>query len=627
LIDRLRDARRTVGSLRLCWAAILPLILALSGCHVGAKKPSSLSSSGSSSSGSVLPTGVLSAAWEVDLHGSFPYGYDRVTRTIEVNSVELNGPSLVGALDAASGQWRWKSASLGSSWATEEVEPRSPVVTSSGIGFVSQQASYRTDDPAPLTAVRLSDGQPLWQSPAMTGIKIVGNILVGYSGPAVDAVDPRTGARRWQWALPSDCASPLILPTVQNSVIVRCDASFVSLRPSDGQAAWSWKPDGECVMQDSVANDYELAVVATCGSVARLILLDPATGAKLGDYQAPWAPGEAAPDDPSRGAPVPQLAEGTVILDSAHTVTVLTRTGSVLQTVHEARCETWPCGLAVGRRIVIGLHLGAAYAPTEGSTQLEALDATNGRLLWQRPLVADTLVFDRGLLYATGALPDPLWSSTITVLRPDNGDFHQVATLHATAQIVDVSAGHIFLKYDTPSSADPGFTTGEFRFDGTSKGLLGGAAAEQWPDACQLLTADQLQALDSKVKYVSVGRSVAVAGQQLPHAPLCTFSPSEVRRPVITIAVVWVTADVNQAARIASDYAGHSTQLPGLGVAAYKMNQGQDEKGRPNVATVLAAGRCVVEIGSPGDGKMSVAVAPLVVKKLATAATAAACRP
>ncbi|GIH21449.1 outer membrane protein assembly factor BamB family protein [Rugosimonospora africana] len=596
-------------------AAFLALVVVVSGCqHVSQK------------SASALPGGTLTASWTMNLHAIAPYGYDPTTRTIEVNSVDIQAPPEVGALDAASGRWRWHSGSLGGSWATTVVEPRTSLVTWHGIGFVSEAVSYNREDTAALTAVRLSNGKALWTAPALTGVQIVGGNLVGMNEQGVEAVNPETGALRWQWTATTDCTSPLVMPSVHATVLLECGTTIAALHPRNGHTAWTWRPDAGCDTQNTAADDQIVAVVMTCGSTARLVLLDPAAGTKLADRDVPWDPGDAPPDDPSRGAPQPLPAGGAVVVDGSHTATVLTSTGKVLQTAREARCGTDPCALADADRIILGLHEGSDAEP-EGSTRVEALNLTDGHPLWQRSLSVHDLALDGGLVYATGQLPEPLWSSTMTVLNPATGEFHQVAALHATMQDLYVHAGTIYLTYDTPSTSDFGFSEGAFHFTGTNQGLLGGADARQWPDACQLLTTQRLQARNPKMTYVSVASPVTINGQRLPHPPLCTFSPSDVTQPVITVSTVWSTTDRKQAAAVASEYARSTQPLPGLPVTAYARDSGQDQNGNHVVDTVLVAGGCVIDIGSPGDATLSTAVAPLVVDQLANAPTATLCRP
>ncbi|MFD0306527.1 hypothetical protein [Streptomyces sp. NPDC127119] len=83
---------------------------------------------------------------------------------------------------------------------------------------------------------------------------------------------------------------------------------------------------------------------------------------------------------------------------------------------------------------------------------------------------------------------------------------------------------------------------------GLDEPALGGVAPSDWPDACSLLSDEQLEGLGGDHVRLPVGGSRTVFGVGLPHATRCRFVPeSGSDKDIFVVTLRWVSADADTA--------------------------------------------------------------------------------
>ncbi|MGC5563171.1 PQQ-binding-like beta-propeller repeat protein [Streptomyces sp. FR-108] len=134
---------------------------------------------------------------------------------------------------------------------------------------------------------------------------------------------------------------------------------------------------------------------------------------------------------------------------------------------------------------------------------------------------------------------------------------------------------------------------------------LGGVAPSDWPDACSLLSDEQLDGLGEVYRRLPVGTSRTVFGVEVPHPTQCRFAgESGPDTDIFQIAVRWVAADSDAAGEIAASDLPWDTGVERLGRSAFLVPEpGTSELDLARPA-VVSSGRYVLDISAPKNEKL-----------------------
>ena len=493
------------------------------------------------------PPGPVATSWQLTtpVHHSGLPPYDQVAHTIiDGQLIVVSGHGL-NVLDARTGQDRWHYYRDGWSllgWAA----------TGSRIVVYQERDGHRGD--RLLLGFDAVSGRELWrQSGAVPAATDRTTLRWPAGSDAVLTTDgdrttlhgrsAETGRRLWTKPLPSDCALP--------------EAAGYA---SDGAGGLT-------------------AVALDCAERGRVLAVDPRTGdTRLNISYAAADPPEVV----VRGEAV-VVFDGTALRVYHRGKEILSRAGG---REGDAVCTTM-CPIAVddGRLVMV-------YRPdTDQPRRMEAVDLAAGRTLWQRdaPEYA-ALTASRGRLYALRpSLAENLLPAGIDIIELAGGAARTVPAPVVLGPRRDVvrpwlGTGGGLLYLSVPETAPRPFGAARLvalrgAGDGPGPAELGGVAAADWPDACDLLHERDLDVADSPHRgadYRPRPEYAQVGNVRLANAVSCTYEPpgEEQSAAAPRVTVEWVADTPGTAAGLLAALRatqGRARDVPGIGDEAYEL--------------------------------------------------------
>jgi hypothetical protein len=323
---------------------------------------------------------------------------------------------------------------------------------------------------------------------------------------------------------------------------------------TDGKTAWQWEAPAGCTVTYVRARDELIGAETLCAGETRYLSRLSSTGAQL--WKVPLRGGDAAAG--------PNW--------EPH--------GNVFQVWSGG--QNWAYNQD-GKQIFFQPNVtGEFHATSIGKTALFSygepnsgtlvgVDLTSGRKLWSRRLKVDDFLIDHGSVYLVGSMPEPLMPHFLASLDVRGGAV-ALSGMPPFGTVMGVDRGHLFVEVELNRFA-------AYRIGTAGSGFLGGADVKQWPDACTLVTAAQVnQAMSADAYHAVKDRALVVAGQRLPNSPRCRFLATS-KDPTVDVAVGWVAGTPSEAVqylRLLNATTGE--RVSGLGDEGYIVPQtaGQD---------------------------------------------------
>ncbi|BCY11834.1 PQQ-binding-like beta-propeller repeat protein [Actinoplanes sp. L3-i22] len=570
-----------------------------------------------------LPSGGLVTVWDIPIGEFSEAALDERSGSVALLDLadpldRINGMQVV---DAHNGLRRWGGRTDGQ-WVHN---PDGSLAAVAGIGFL-------TSDKSRIYAVRLSTGRLAWKSdPGLgTAIALTGEHLILRTGTGVVALDPATGATRWQWTAQGTCSDSRFF--VDNSAVTsECGEAVVRVGLNDGGVRWSRPtPDG-CTLHDMVTGPGVVALSEICGPALRLVLLDGDTGAERASRHVAGNPAEG--DDGL--AYLTAFPAGTTTL-----VRVSTERGVLFRA-----SDGTPLPLLDGQAPIApdggpapdGLLLERGGAG--GEVTLSLVDPGTGVARWERVLPYAGTRLDGsegyriraagGLLYLVGTVPT-LWPNVVGLIDQRSGDLALSATGRADVEIAGVFAdGSILLRsgvYDDGRLA-------RIRLTGGATGFLGtDVAAARWPDACRLLSAADYRDAYPAGKPVVTPVTTQRRDAALPGPARCRFLPSSIAGTEVTVSVNWLFGNDDEAAKAVELFNLYSRDpTPAtVGTARRPALRWDDLSGDGSETgdhhrLSFSVGPCLASVSAIGDTRPLQRLADTVADRLADPAVAAGC--
>jgi outer membrane protein assembly factor BamB len=420
-----------------------------------------------------------------------------------------------------------------------------------------------------LVALDAATGQPRWQSErdkpvgvepgSLRWLSGPGSFLVTADGREVRAVGARTGLILWSMPLPRNC-------------------SFSASEPFGSGG------DGAAVDVLSFA----------CVTGQRLVAVDPAAG------QVRWRLRSAG-----SGAVAVLVRSGISVLWDGEMLQVLGANGRrLLRESGDGLCGD-VCRIAVaGGRVLLD------YSPDSTSEVLRAIDMRDGAAAWRRPAGAyQAMTAAGGRVYALrSTLADGLLPAAVDVIDPASGQLTTVSLPLAFRSGVGnqpwlaAGGGLLYTGYPLEFSGPAGgYRVIALRSApaGIGPAAFGGLPPGEWPDACRLLSSQDLAAAMPAAAYTRTPSEVDLGGLRLRAG--CAYQPTQASDDAadVDVSIGWVAPTAQQAGLLLADVLAtyqQAERLPGLGDEAYEL-------GTPAGPVVVRAGRVIVMVRaeqSPG---------------------------
>jgi hypothetical protein len=164
------------------------------------------------------------------------------------------------------------------------------------------------------------------------------------------------------------------------------------------------------------------------------------------------------------------------------------------------------------------------------------------------------------------ARPEIDWRSAVSLVDEATGRPIVTTSLGASLPLWMVAGGHLYLNWMDPHGVR---RLGRFVANPSANGYLGGASAQQWADACQLLTSGDVAAAVGS-RYTSTAVRDQLHHGVMPGVNRCTFVPDDLTGAVVAVSVVWVGKRAVDAGAFIRDVpdAAFAGQLVGVGEQA-----------------------------------------------------------
>ena len=217
------------------------------------------------------------------------------------------------------------------------------------------------------------------------------------------------------------------------------------------------------------------------------------------------------------------------------------------------------CGIAVaGGRVLLD------YSPDGTSEVLQAIDARSGGTEWRRPAAAyQAMTAAGGHVYALrSTLTGGLLPAALDVIDPASGQLTTVSLPLAfrpgagNRPWLAAGGGLLYTGYPLEFAGPAGgYRLIALRSAPSGRGpaILGGVPASQWPDACTLLSSQDLATAIPAAAYTRTPSEVDLGG--LPLRAGCDYQPIQASDDAadVDLTVGWVAPSARQAALLVAD--------------------------------------------------------------------------
>ncbi|MFF0309811.1 PQQ-binding-like beta-propeller repeat protein [Streptosporangium sp. NPDC004379] len=337
------------------------------------------------------------------------------------------------------------------------------------------------------------------------------------------------------------------------------------ISPRDGSTAWRVSlPRGDACAGTTGAGPILLVAVVRCGhGPATLWAMDPATGTTRWRDTLPLRPDGTGDDPQEEGAGEPDAVE-------------VGRDGTALVSA-DGRHRLYAPG---GRRIDVDGH-GPAYGlavagdvaaytvrSPGGSPPVTVAVERDGDVRWRRELPGyemhdlgersrpglAVLQDDAG---KEGGRPGPAFLVVADVGRGDAA-WRPLPTAASASTLLGAAAGLVLVGHVDGRGGDADGRITAYRLSrprGAGPAALAGTEPSAWPDACGLLSVDDLRILGPG--YSSHPRHRRVGGTGLPRPTGCDYVPPTDDGPAVAVTVAWVAPSPDAARLLVSTALAH----------------------------------------------------------------------
>lgn len=511
----------------------------------------SCSDSGPRSSGGPQPD-RMAQAWSVDV--AKPESRGGATAAISDAVVAVPDGEDIRLLDPVTGRLRTSLSSI------QGGDPVTGVWVSGAIVVV--QVGYPIDGPVGLYGFEHTSGRHLWSTRRQL------NFTVGVASGAVVLQGDRrwltvlaadTGKLRWSGEVPDICPRPVPDTSAKRFLM-------------------------------NVAQTGEvLAVLARCSDRAELF------GIGLADGSIGWRKPLGQPTDRS----------------------CVTADGAVIAVAFDDRFSLFdPDGRTLVERPASGSASCKIRVTDRGVVMvrdpvMELIDPANGRSHWQRKdpdFFLGLPLMVAGRIYVPARTPSNLLPSFVSSTELSGGDSAALPLpLSFSAKLVG-AAGDLLI-YETPMAGSVRYVAIRPEAARLANPVLAGAAASDWPDACGLLGADELDSLGGFSAFPPERRT-HVFGVDLPHPNHCNYLAKDSER-AFAVTVSWVGKDVGglTAMQESQVYGTHGTSER-LGSDAFLI----PDTGFMEAVAFLHREFYTLYVQAPGDEQLARAVATLLMR-------------
>ncbi|MFS8197271.1 PQQ-binding-like beta-propeller repeat protein [Streptomyces sp. CWNU-52B] len=487
-------------------------------------------------------------------------------------------------------------------------EPGEPTVTDDVVlaphGHMIDVRDARTGENR--RTVRAADPADRIVSAGLTGEVIVAGVERG-SYATLRGFGLRTGRQLWSepyWertaaiVQPGDERElPVLGPVVVNErgiVVHAHDGRTVGLDPGTGRPVWQRQPECDSAPYTDPATARIHTVAATgrylitlCSGGPRTVLkaVDPRDGdrvwqedlASLGG-RTTFSTAEDVIGVQSQDAGI-RKASFTLLDESGHRL----GGGTVQDPAGDSR--------TVGR-------VGDTVYFHDGR-QLRAVGAADGSPLWHQDAPGDLVVSDRAVISNGEALtPERVQRTGVSVVLDLSGKRRVMLPWPLRGELVGLSGEFPVIRSREENGAR--YTALRLAHQGLAEPALGGVPASDWPDACSLLSAEQLDGLGEGYLRLPVDTSRTAFGVRLPHATECRFATgSGSAKDIFQITVRWVAADADAARRIAASDLPWDTGAERLDRGAHLVPDASGGSRLMGETAMVASGRAVLGISAP----------------------------
>lgn len=526
------------------------------------------------------PPGPVVTSWQLatPVHHSGLPPYDQVAHAVVQGQLIVVSGHGLSVLDGRTGQARWHYYRSGWSllgWAA----------TGDRIVVYTEREGDRGD--RLLLGFDVVSGQELWRQ----------------SGAMPAATDRTT--LRWP------AAAGMVLTTDGDRTTLHGRSA------ETGHRLWTMALPTGCVLPEAAAYasdgaDPVAAVALDCTDHSRVLAVDPATG----HVRLNASYGAADPPEVLVRDTAVLVFDGTALRVYRNGRQLLSRGGTGAGDAGDDACATMcPAAVEDGRLILV-YRPGGPDAPKQ--SRMEAVDLRSGRSLWQRdvPDYAAVTVSGGRLYGLRPSLSQNLLPSGIDIVDLAGGDVTTVpipVVLGSRRDIVRpwLGTGGGFLYVGVPEAAPRPFGAARLvalrgAGGGPGPAELGGVAAADWPDACDLLRKRDLADFDPDTIAYRPHREYARVGPvRLSRAVSCTYEPpseepgEEQSAATPRVSVEWVADTPGAAAGLLAALRatqGRARDVPGIGDEAYEL-------GLPSGTIAVRVGRYILAVDafqSPG---------------------------
>ncbi|WP_141580096.1 PQQ-binding-like beta-propeller repeat protein [Actinomadura sp. WMMA1423] len=502
-------------------------------------------SSPADAKGTGVVPGDLVRVWSVPSSSGMPVGFDARSHTMflwDSSGGNALTPHRLTAIDSRSGKTRWETAT--DQW--------------------DINVDYLPED-----FVRGNTVVVEAQDPA--GAQFV----VG--------LDVVTGSVRWKQQRPEEYAEIGVGDAV---VAVQTDQDTLKGVSTDsGELLWEWSAAPGCVLVSTKASESLLGARERCGTTGRAVALDPSNGRVR--WRQPTGTGSEGEDDPG---PNWEIRGSLMFFWAGQRITAYSGSGRrVFDRQSGSTCASETCFAANSDVAVIAYNDAATKSDPAGTNNVvQAVGLRDGRTLWRHVLQVERVVIVGGYAYVTGRLSSPLLPPAFGRIDIGTGRYSVVA-----APQFDLSSALIGIDGATVVSGETlgSERTSAFRAAGPPRGVLGGAPAAQWPDACALLDGGKLASTMRGFTYRAV--PIRASGTGLSRPVTCQYIPKPTSGPTVEVSVGWVASDRRQATDVIHGITS-GRPLAGIGDNAVRIDPG--EGGVEQAELAVQVGRYVVYI-------------------------------
>lgn len=439
----------------------------------------------------------------------------------------------------------------------------------------------------------VATGKVRWQSPAPYGSptvdyirdhRVSGDVIVtGWrtqSGKGVGALHLADGTVAWRITTPMPYAA-----VGKTLVIVQWSKSEIrAFDTQTGDQRWVATTSSECDITGLAASWETYARTSLCSNGDRFV-----EGLGPTDGRVAWR-ATLPRNDEAIAFPV-SAENGVVAVET-------TRNSMTLFGQHGERLfESSPTD-KVGQGLLGADGIVAIIDHIRGETQMvSAIRVDTGDVAWSKPFSLSTAKLTDGRIVGLGALPQPLLPTAFyrvdlatgaysTSVAPVLGD----GLAFVGEGFIVVRSGRSLVRY--AFSARP-----------TPSGFAGGAAADDWPSACDLISNGEMASLTSdNTSYIGYPVAVTFGGDGLPGPISCRFAPSPITGSAVEVSIAWVSADVQQGERIISAVAALGTYEAVFGIGDFAGQARLDYSSPPRNAGIVKVGRIIATAIVDGNG-------------------------